>query len=73
MTDVEFTGVWLALNDPADENEGATSSEAILEVLLDLTPVEMDFYEVKEEGKTYREFLIPAELLNLRAKVRPSR
>ena len=55
-------GVCLS-NTPVDENEGAMSSEALIEVLVDLPAVTFAFYEVKEHGKPFREWLFPARLL----------
>lgn len=67
LTSSTNTGVWLA-DCPLDANEGAQGEE-LLEVLLpngfDLGP-----YEWVEEGKPYREFLVPAEQINRNAKIR---
>src|SRR5215207_4871205 len=70
-TACEFTGVWLS-GRPLDENEGTDGGE-ILEVLLDLPHSEIHLWEWVEEGggSGYREFLIPAAVVNAAATVRP--
>ena len=60
--------VWLS-NEPLDINEGATG-EVLLEVALDMREDDLAFYEWPEEGKPYREWLIPAPIVNARATVR---
>jgi hypothetical protein len=60
MTTHEYRGVWLA-DQPLDENEGA-SSEALLAVDIDEALVAP--FEWVEDGKGYREFLVPASLAN---------
>jgi len=65
MTDREWTGVWVS-NLPLDNNEGA-SGETVLQVEIAeeiLTP-----YEWVEEGKFYREWLVPADILNKAGQV----
>jgi hypothetical protein len=56
MTKQEHSGVWLS-NVPLDENEGAFG-DVLLE--LDLPDEKLTPYEWIEEGKPYREFLVPA-------------
>jgi len=66
MTDSILTGVWLSAV-PLDLNEGA-AGDAVLEVQPpDALALEC---EVVEEGKPYREFLIPAALLNRHGRTR---
>lgn len=60
MTEEPHTGVWLS-DMPLDENEGAASG-ALLSVELDETVVTP--FEWVEEGKPYREFLVPAKIVN---------
>jgi hypothetical protein len=60
MTENLHTGVWLS-DTPLDENEGACS-EALLCVELDAMVVTP--YEWVEDGKGYREFLVPATIVN---------
>jgi hypothetical protein len=66
MTDAILSGVWLSAV-PLDFNEGA-AGDAVLEVQLpDALALE---YEVVEEDKPYREFLIPADVLNRHGQTR---
>jgi hypothetical protein len=59
---VEHRGVWL-LDRPLDANEGAWGDTAIA-VDLPLSEADLNQYEWKEEGKVYREWLIPAAIIN---------
>jgi hypothetical protein len=59
---VEHRGVWL-FDRPLDANEGAWEDTAIA-VDLPLSEADLDQYEWKEEGKVYREWLIPAAIIN---------
>ncbi len=67
MTDARLAGVWLS-EVPLDLNEGA-GGDVLLRVSMRLSEEELDYYEVKEEGKHYREWLFPASMLNTRGKV----
>jgi hypothetical protein len=67
MTDRDFFGVWLS-DRPLDENEGACG-DAVLRVVLHCNESDVQGFEWIEEGKNYREWLIPAALLNGRAEV----
>ena len=58
-------GVWIS-DGPLDVNEGA-EGDALLAVIVDERRVAR--YEWKEEGKGYREFLVPARILNQYAKI----
>ena len=58
----EYTGVWLS-DRPLDENEGAWG-DTMLRVTLDLGEADLAFYEWVEEFKGYREWLIPAAMIN---------
>jgi hypothetical protein len=60
LTFSKHTGVWLS-DWPLDMNEGA-KGDTLLEVILDEEPI--SDYEWIEEGKTYREWLVPASLIN---------
>ncbi len=64
-TDQQFSGVWLS-NVPLDGNEGA-KGDTLLQVYLS-EQVIAD-YEWIEDGKPYREWLVPAQLANQQAKV----
>jgi hypothetical protein len=68
LTENTYSGVWLS-NVPLDENEGACG-DILLEVTTDMTESEIAQYEWIEEGKGYREFLIPAAEINSRMKIR---
>ena len=68
LTQSLHTGVWLS-NVPLDENEGA-HGETVLEVTFNLPDASLDSFEWIEEGKPYREWLVPAAFVNLHAKVR---
>jgi hypothetical protein len=61
-----LSGVWLS-DVPLDENEGARG-DTVLAVKLTLARAKK--YEVLEPGKGFREYLVPASVLNRRAKVR---
>lgn len=62
FTDREFSGVWLS-DRTLDENEGACG-EALLRVSLDCAEGDIRDFEWIEEGKSYREWLIPASFVN---------
>src|SRR5437660_9450920 len=60
LTDRIWRGVWVS-NRPLDSNEGA-EGDVLLEIRIpesEVTP-----FEWVEEGKPYREFLVPARILN---------
>jgi len=67
MTDRLWTGVWLS-NVPSDQNEGA-HGDSLLRVELQMNEATLDEYEWKEAGKGYREWLVPARLINPRMRV----
>jgi len=60
MTDAILRGVWLS-EFPFDVNEGAEGNQLLQ---IDLPEEVAAQYEVIEEGRPYREFLVPAEVLN---------
>jgi len=60
-------GVWLS-EMPLDENEGA-EGDTVLRVVLRMSEGELERYEVVEEGKPYREWLVPARVLNRNMRV----
>ena len=62
LTDRQWRGVWLS-DIPLDIDQGARGG-VLLQVQLPPDLVEQ--YEWKEEGKPYREFLVPANLINRR-------
>jgi len=55
-----YRGVWLS-NVPLDANEGAQGSTLLT---LDMPEEQAAEYEWIEDWKQYREFLIPAEVVN---------
>jgi hypothetical protein len=60
LTESEHVGVWLS-DRPLDANDGAEGNA----ILVVEAPVgEVDPFEWVEEGKGYREFLIPAAVVN---------
>jgi hypothetical protein len=68
-TDRLWSGVWLA-DRPLDINDTDRSAEAVLEVSLNTTEAALAEYEWVEEGKDYREWLIPAQIVN-QGRVKP--
>lgn len=65
LTVNEYTGVWLS-DQQLDENEGANGDTLLRVVIPD---GDLSDYEWIEEGKPYREFLVPAALINQTATV----
>lgn len=61
LTEAEHSGVWVS-DGPLSENEGVDDPSVVFEIDLDELAVQ-DF-EWIEEGKPYREWLIPAAMLN---------
>lgn len=68
MMTVEVTGVWLS-NMPLDCNEGA-QGDALLRIDLTLDESDIAEFEVVEEGKGYREWILPAALINGQSTMR---
>lgn len=62
-----FKGVWLE-DVPLNCHVGANDSH-LLKVALDLSDEEIDTYECKRKGCSYREWLVPAAILNDMATV----
>lgn len=60
-TDKVWTGVWIS-DRPLDGNEGVPLQMVVLAVDIDEESIHP--YEWVEEGKSYREFLVPAAILN---------
>jgi hypothetical protein len=61
-------GVFLS-DKPLDYNEGA-KGEQLLEVTLPEDCCDWDYYEIVEEGKGFREWCVPADIINRNAKLR---
>ena len=64
-TTVRSAGVWFS-DEPLDANEGAPGT-VLLRVALRINRREMDPHEWREASKPYREWQLPAELVNSRA------
>lgn len=60
MTGNERTGVWLS-DSPLDANEGAAGRYVLA---VDIPEYIAARYEWVEEGKGFREFLVPARVVN---------
>jgi hypothetical protein len=65
MTNIEHEGVWLS-DRPLEESEGACG---VMLLTVEVPAHVVEPYEWIEEGKGYREFLVPAALLNAQGKV----
>jgi hypothetical protein len=65
LTANEHSGVWLS-DVPLDINEGAEGDTLLR---IELPEQAIADYEWIEDGKLYREWLIPARLINKRASV----
>lgn len=63
----EYTGVWFS-NIPLDANEGP-QGEIVLKITTPLMEEELNYYEWKQEGISYREWLIPSEIINKNIKI----
>ena len=61
-------GVFLS-DRPLDGNEGASGNH-LLEVTLPDDCCDLSYYELVEEGKPYREWCIPAEIIKRHGTVR---
>jgi hypothetical protein len=66
LTEREWTGVWVS-DRPLDNSEGA-SGETLLQI--EVAEQLIAAYEWVEEGKPYREWLIPAAVLNKAGQVK---
>jgi hypothetical protein len=66
MTDVVLHGVWLSAV-PLGPEEGANGSQVLEVELPDALAMEHEF---PEEGRPFREFLIPADVLNRQGRTR---
>ena len=60
LTSKVWDGVWLS-DVPLDPSEGADGDDVLV---VEMPENVVEEYEWVEEGKTYREFLIPAEVVN---------
>src|SRR5437867_3558114 len=62
MTERMWRGVWVSADEPLTVNEGAGTARDIL--VIDVPENLVAGFEWIEEGKPYREFLVPAVILN---------
>jgi hypothetical protein len=62
MTGQEFAGVWLS-HVPLDFGEGAKGT-TLLRIVTTRTEGDLSKFEWVEDGKPYREWLVPADLIN---------
>jgi hypothetical protein len=62
LTDRQSEGVWLS-DKPLGPNEGA-EGDTLLRITLSLKEEELEHYKWVEEGQTYREWFLPAKLIN---------
>ncbi|GMU24984.1 MAG: hypothetical protein AMXMBFR13_50550 [Phycisphaerae bacterium] len=60
LTTESFTGVWFS-DVPLDEGEGAKGNELLA---IEAPDARLAEWEWIEEGKPYREFLLPADVAN---------
>jgi len=67
LATLELRGVFLA-DCPVDCNEGAIGDQVLAVVLPD--DVDLSDYELVDELKTYREWCVPAELINRHGQLR---
>ena len=68
FTNQEFFGVWVS-SEPLDANEGACG-DVLFEITLTVPETSIADYEWVEEGKPYREWLMPAAMINARATLK---
>ena len=61
MTGMAWIGVWFS-SIPLDENQGGKGDTLLI---LEIPEREISQYELIEEGKSYREFLLPSEVANM--------
>jgi hypothetical protein len=69
LTDKRHRGVWVS-NVPLDQNDGTKDADALLELQTEMAESDLEKYEWVEEGRTYREWLIPASIINKKMSVR---
>ena len=68
MTGTIHRGVFVS-DVPLDCNEGAWG-DVLVEIAVDMPESALGEWEWEEEGKPYREWQIPAKILNAHARVR---
>lgn len=65
---IEVTGVFLSEREDLGDQE--IPDGAVFEIDLPLSEAELETFEIVEESKPYREWLVPASLINSRGTVR---
>ena len=65
MTDALFSGVWVS-DEPLDYDPGLSGEniEVLFRITLETTEADLAGYETSGEGKPWREWLVPAAILN---------
>lgn len=66
IEDLELVGVWLS-DRPLEEQDGAKGDTRLS---VEIPEAEIAEYEVFEDGKTYREWCVPAAIVNRSGHVR---
>lgn len=69
LTELVWRGVWVS-DEPLDESDGAPHGSILLVIECALDAEYFADYEWIEEGKPYREWLVPAAVLNERCAIR---
>ena len=67
LTEIEWSGVWFS-NYPLGPGEGCKGNK-LLVVELPISDSELSKYEWVDDASPYREFLIPAGIINYHGKV----
>ena len=67
MVGFTLSGVWVS-DEPLGIHEGAGGEDLLAVTVPD--DLDLGYYEVVEEGKPYREWCVPADLLNEHGSVR---
>jgi hypothetical protein len=66
MLGVELVGVWIS-NRPLNRGQG-TKGDALLRIVLAASEDDLAEFEIVEHEKTYREWCVPAAMLNARGR-----
>ncbi len=70
LTEQKLTGVWFS-DRPLDSNEGIRlDADTLLEITTRLSESALAEYEAVEDEKPYREWLVPAALINANSTTR---
>lgn len=70
LTERVHRGVWLSDRPLLDCNEGISDGSVVLQVTLKVRRGELANYEWIEQGKPYREWLLPAAMIRARGTIR---